>query len=201
MPRPEWIEVGRVSRPHGVRGEVRVLPSSDNPERFAPASVFYARPDRPGVAGPRLREQVRLTITTVRGCEDFPIVGFREVADRDAAEALVGHVLEIRSNQLPELDEDEFYPFDLIGLEARDEAGTVVGPVTDVLENPAHELLVIATMTDAAGAPVELLVPFVLAAVPTVSVAEGYLVVASGFLGEADGEIDGGQTPDPARPQ
>ena len=38
MPRPEWIEVGRISRPHGVHGEVRVSLSSDNPERFVPGA-------------------------------------------------------------------------------------------------------------------------------------------------------------------
>jgi 16S rRNA processing protein RimM len=162
-----------------VRGEVRVVPSSDNPERFAPGSVLHARPERLGVAGPRLGGQVRLTIGTVRGDDAFPIVAFREITDRDAAEALRGHLLEVRSSQLPELDEDEFYPFDLSGLEARDPLGAVVGRVTDVLESPAHAILVISAEPDQ-----EIMVPFVLAAVPTVSVAEGYLVVESRFLGE-----------------
>jgi 16S rRNA processing protein RimM len=77
------------------------------------------------------------------------------------------------------LGEDEFYPFDLSGLEARDPLGAVVGRVTDVLESPAHAILVISAEPDQ-----EIMVPFVLAAVPTVSVAEGYLVVESRFLGE-----------------
>jgi 16S rRNA processing protein RimM len=85
---------------------------------------------------------------------------------------LCGYVLEVRSNQLPELDEDEFYPFDLVGLEARDPSDVVVGRVTDVLESPAHAILVISLQ---AGG--EALVPFVRAAVPVVAVEEGYLVV------------------------
>lgn len=186
MSRPEWIEVGRISRPHGVHGEVRVLPSSDNSERFAPASELYARPERLGVAGPRLREQVRLTIETVRGDDGFPIVAFREVADRDAAEVLRGHVLEIRSSQLPELDEDEYYPFDLVGLEAREPGGAIVGRVTDVVESPAHALLVISSESTE-----ETMVPFVLAAVPTVAVAEGFVVISPGFLGDT-GELGRG---------
>ena len=158
-----------------------MLPSSDNPERFAPASVLYARPERPGIAGPRLRKQVPLTIETVRGDGGFPIVAFRDVADRDAAEALRGHVLEIRSSQLPELDEDEYYPFDLIGLEARDPEGVVVGRVTDVIESPAHALLVISP-----GSGPETMIPFVLVAVPTVGVAEGFVVINPSFLGETE---------------
>lgn len=186
MSRPEWIEVGRVSRPHGVHGEVRIVPSSDNPERFVPSSVLYARPGRLGVAGPRVREHVRLTISTVRGDKGFPILSFGEVVSREAAEALRGYVLEIRSSALPELDEDEFYPFDLVGLEARDPSGTVVGRVTDVMDSPAHSLLEISGGSESAEAASGELIPFVRAAVPVVALAEGYLVIAPGFLGEHD---------------
>jgi 16S rRNA processing protein RimM len=186
MSRPDWIEVGRVSRAHGVHGEVRIVPSSDNPERFTPSSVLYARPGRLGVAGPRLREQIRLTISAVRGDEGFPILGFREVASREAAEALRGYLLEIRSDQLPELEEDEFYPFDLVGLEVRDRSGAVVGRVTDVMDSPAHPLLQVSRASEAAGAASEELIPFVSAVVPVVSCTEGYLEVAPGFLAERD---------------
>jgi 16S rRNA processing protein RimM len=172
MPRPEWIEVGRVSRPHGVHGEVRVTLSSDNPERFRPGATLHARPGRAGVAGSRLRGQARLTVATVRGDEDFPIVGFTEIPDRDRAEAFSGYLLEVRATELPELEEDEFYPFDLIGLEAREPSGAVLGRVVDALESPAHAILVVAL--DVGG---EALVPFVEAAVPEVSVQAGYLVV------------------------
>lgn len=190
MPRPEWIEVGRISRPHGVHGEVRVILSSDNPDRFLPGSVFHARPARSGVAGARLRQQVRLTVESVRGDEDFPIVAFREIADREAAEGYRGHLLEVRCAQLPELDEDEFYPFDLVGLEVRDPEGTAVGRVTEALESPAHALLAVRLQSGP-----EVLVPFVAAAVPLVLVAEGYLVVEPRFLAaETDsGEEEAGE--------
>jgi 16S rRNA processing protein RimM len=118
-----------------------------------------------------------LTVESVRGGEGFPIVAFREIADRDRAEALCGYVLEVRSSQLPELGEDEFYPFDLIGLEARDRPGAVLGRVTDVLDSAAHAILIVSL--DAGG---EALAPFVRAAVPVVSVEEGYLVVDPGFI-------------------
>lgn len=177
MARPEWIEVGRISRPHGVHGEVRIVADSDNPERFVPGSVLHARPGRPGMAGPRQREQVRLTVVSFRGGEDFPIVAFAEVAGRDAADELRGFVLEVRSSQLPELEEDEFYPFDLEGLQVRNGAGTPVGVVAEVVDSPAHAILVV---TLAAGG--ETMVPFVLAAVPVVNVSAGYLEVDQAFL-------------------
>lgn len=177
MPRPEWIEVGRISRPHGVQGEVRIVPSSDNPDRFAPGAVVHARPGRLGVAGPRVREQVRLTVAGVRGDEDFPIVTFREIADREAAEGYRGYLLEVRCSQLPELDDDEYYPFDLVGLEVRGLDGTALGRVSDALDSPAHALLSLALHDGR-----EVLVPFVRAAVPTVVVSDGYVVVDPAFL-------------------
>jgi 16S rRNA processing protein RimM len=176
MPRPEWIEVGRISRPHGVHGEVRVALSSDNPERFVAGVKLHARPGRAGIAGSRLQEQVPLTIDSVRGDDDFPIVAFSEIADRGRAEAFCGYALEIRSSDLPELDDDEYYPFDLIGIEARDSTGSVLGPIGDVLESPAHAILVVSLRSGG-----EALVPFIMAAVPVVDLKEGYLVVDTEF--------------------
>ncbi len=190
MSRPEWIEVGRISRPHGVHGEVRVLPSSDNPERFVAGSVLHARPERLGVAGGRERERIQLTIKSMRGQDSFPIVGFQEIINRDDAEALRGCVLEVHASQLPQLDEDEFYPFELIGLEVRDMSGASVGEVTEVAESPAHSLLIVKKRRRNHGEPAEILVPFVRVAVPTVAVAEGYLVISPGFAEGSEGEQD-----------
>jgi 16S rRNA processing protein RimM len=191
MSRPEWIEVGRIARAHGVHGEVRITPDSDNPERFVPGSVLHARPQRLGMAAPWSQERVWLTVVSRRGGDDFPILGFREVLDRDRAETLRGYVLEVRSGELPELIEDEFYPFDLEGLQVRDPSGAVIGRVAEVIESPAHAILVVSL---ASGA--ERMVPFVLAAVPAVVVAEGYLVVERRFLDE--GSIWGeDEAPDP----
>jgi len=129
---------------------------------------------------------MQLTVGSVRGDEDFPIVAFEEIADRDKAEAFSGYVLEIRGAQLPELDQDEFYPFDLIGLEARDPSGSVLGRVSDALDSPAHAILVIVLPEGG-----EALVPFVEAGVPTVDLGAGYLVVEPDFVsltGKAAGE-------------
>jgi 16S rRNA processing protein RimM len=175
--RPEWIEVGRISRPHGVRGEVRIVAHSDNPERFSPGSLLHARPGRPGIAGKAQGEHVSLTVAGCRGSEDYPILAFAEVGSRDAAEALRGYVLEVPSSQLPELDDDEFYPFDLQGLEVRDGAGAHIGSVIEVVDSPAHAILVLSLEPGS-----EVMVPFVKEAVPVVDVAAGYLVVDPTFL-------------------
>jgi len=182
MARPEWIEVGRVRRPHGVRGELRVVADSDNPERFAVGSVVHSRPGRTGLAGAGCDERTRLTIDTVRGGDKLPIVAFREIRTREEAEALRGYVLEVQAIDLPPLDEDEFYPFDLVDLAVEDPQGVRLGRVMRVLDSPAHGLLEVAL--EAGG---RVLVPFVSAAVPNVFLDRGYLVLEPRFLKEGGG--------------
>ena len=186
MGRPSWIEVGRVSRAHGVRGEVRVTSGSDNPQRFVEGSVMYAR--LPGVdsSDRRGQERMRLTIGSVRGMPDTPILAFREIESREAAESLRGQILEVREAELPSLGEDEFYSFDLEGLVVKDDNGRVVGRVTEVMDSPAHGLLSVGLES---GDTV--LVPFVSAAIPLVEIEKGFLVAKRDFLETEDGSTRG----------
>ncbi len=169
MTRPDWVEVGRVRRAHGIQGEVRVEPTTDNPERFTPGSRLYAH--RSG------EDRRALTIREVRGDGSLPIVAFAEIATRDDAETLPGAVLEVPGEDLPDLDEGEYYPFQLAGLDVRTPAGEPVGTVVELLDGPANDVLVLRL---SAGG--QHLVPFVQAAVPTVDLAGGFLVVEDSFL-------------------
>ncbi|MCZ7661850.1 MAG: ribosome maturation factor RimM [Thermoleophilia bacterium] len=181
MARPEWIEVGRIKRPHGLRGEVRVASSTDNPERFVAGALVYARPARRGLLG-AADERTLLRIASVRGLPEEPIVAFTHVDDRDQAGALRGHVLEVPGSELPQLAEGEYYPFELEGLEVRIPGGRAVGVVEELVESPAHDLLVVQAAAEGDAEPREILVPFVAEAVPEVDVSAGYLVVQARFL-------------------
>jgi len=177
MPRPEWIEVGRIARAHGLHGEVRVSSSSDNPDRFVDGGTVYAVPGRSALAraaalpGAGEPTPVTLEMESVRGTLDSPIVAFVGVDTRDQAEALRGYVLRVPASELPDLEDGEFYSFDLEGLEVRGFDGVRVGVVGEVLETPAHDLL--SVVRDSGG---EVLVPFTHEIVPTVDMEAGYLV-------------------------
>lgn len=198
MPRPDWIEVGRVRRSHGLQGEVLVSVDSDNPDRFRPGAVVYGRARRPGPLPAQQRPEAAdrapvgavsveatgaegrraLEMVSVReGTRGCLLVAFAGVVDRNAADALRGWVLEIPSADLPELEEGEFYPFDLAGLQARDERGRVLGTVIKLFDTPAQSVLSIRL--EGGG---EALVPFIMESVPVVDVAGGFLVVAEDFL-------------------
>ncbi len=159
------VTVGRIGRPHGIRGEVVVGVRTDEPElRFAAGSRLDT--DRAGV-GP-------LTVKATRWQSGELIVRFAGVRDRTAAAELRGIWLSVDSGTLaPPEDPDEFRDHELIGLSVRTVDGTAVGVVTDVLHH-GQDLLAVRP---AGTAPGEILVPFVKAIVTDVDVAAGVLVI------------------------
>jgi 16S rRNA processing protein RimM len=159
------IVVGRIRRPHGIRGEVSVEVRTDEPERrFIVGGTLTTDP----------AERGPLTLTASRWHSGNLLLSFEEVPDRTAAEELRGTWLVMDSADLgPTGNPDEFYDHELIGLTAVTKDGQTVGPVTDV-RHFGQDLLVIKS---AAAADGELLVPFVAAIVPEVDVAAGRLVL------------------------
>ena len=164
------VVVGRIGKPHGIRGEVTVDVRTDSPEvRFAVGEVLRVVPPKGGSVTWR-----ELTVRSARWHQGILLLGFEEFADRNGAEAARGIVLEVTldAGEAPE-DPEEFYEHQLTGLEVRDLAGVVIGTVTGLVAGAAQDLLAIKA-TDGRRT----LVPFVEALVPTVDVAAGHVVVA-----------------------
>jgi len=126
------LEIGRIGRAHGLRGEVAVTFLADRPERTAPGSTFDARFER-GAS----RE---LVVAQARRHQQRWLLRFEGVEDRDAAAALTGAAL--FAPELPGHD-DELWVHDLIGAEVVDTHGHVLGTVAAIEANPAHDLLVL----------------------------------------------------------
>jgi 16S rRNA processing protein RimM len=169
--RVESIEVviGRVGKPHGLRGEVTVELRTDEPDRrFAVGTTVRA--ERPGGAASPWSE---LTVTATRWHQSTLLVRFEELPDRSTAEAARGVLLhaQVPPDESPD-DPEEFYDHQLVGLAAEDVDGRALGEVTGVLHG-AQDLLQIRT-PDGRDA----LVPFVAALVPEVDVPGGRVVVA-----------------------
>jgi 16S rRNA processing protein RimM len=163
------VVVGRVGRPHGVRGEVAVEVRTDEPAvRFAPGSALTL------AAATHDASPSPLEVAGFRWHQDRLLVRFAGVADRDAAEALRGRLLlaEVAAGQGP-ADPEEFYDHQLVGLEVVTTDGAVAGEVAEVLHPGAQDLLVVRR-PDRSDA----LVPFVAALVPEVDLEAGRLVVA-----------------------
>lgn len=132
--------VGRIWRAHGVRGEVKVIPETDDPERFEDLRVVFTGKTA-NTVDRREVESVRLQ-PTKRGI--LVVLKLRNVDSRDEAEMLRKLSVYAHGEDLPPLDEDEFFLHDLIGLQVVAEDGEEVGVVENVLELPAHEVLVVS---------------------------------------------------------
>ncbi|MEM1041761.1 MAG: ribosome maturation factor RimM [Bacteroidota bacterium] len=131
--------VGTCGRAHGVQGEVKVIPETDDPERLAALAQVYVGAT-PETAQPRAVEALRFQ-PTKRGL--VALVRFDGIAGRDAADALRGQGVFADAADLPPLEEGEVFLHDLIGLAVVTEGGEAVGTVTDVLDGTAHPLLVV----------------------------------------------------------
>ncbi|WP_113699977.1 ribosome maturation factor RimM [Nonomuraea lactucae] len=157
------LVVGRIGRPHGVRGDVTVEVRTDDPElRFAAGTSIATDPSSRGP----------LVVESSRWHKGSLLLSFAGVADRDAAEELRGTMLVIDSADVaPSEDPDEFHDHQLIGLTVVTASGEEVGEVTDVLHH-GQDLLVVrrAGQDDA-------LIPFVRTLVPEVDLEGGRLVV------------------------
>ncbi len=157
------LVVGRVGRPHGIRGEVAVQVRTDDPgRRFAAGSVLATEP---AAAGP-------LTVLSSRWHSGRLLVTFAGSADRSHAESLTGTLLVVDSAEVgPPDDPDEFNDHDLIGLKVRTTAGELVGTVSDVLHH-GQDLLVVSMPPGQ-----QALIPFVTPIVPEIDIEAGQLLI------------------------
>jgi 16S rRNA processing protein RimM len=164
------VIIGRIGRPHGIRGEVVIGVRTDEPDlRFAVGATLDAaeRADEPAGGA-------QLTVAAARWHSGQLLVAFAGVTDRTAAAGLTGRWLTVDASQLPEIgDPDEFRDHELIGLSVRTCAGDPVGVVADVLHY-GQDLLVVRRTDGQEG---ESLVPFVKAIVPEVDVQGGVVVI------------------------
>lgn len=128
MSEPRRLEIGRIGRAHGLRGEVGVKLTTGRTERLDPGAVLYA-------------DGRALVVATSRLHSGRWLVRFDGVDNRDAAEALRGALL--TAEAMPTGD-DELWVHELIGATVRDPAGAELGRVVAVEPNPASDLLVLS---------------------------------------------------------
>ena len=158
------VTVGRIGRPHGIRGEVTVEVRTDSPElRYAPGSVLLTEPAR---VGP-------LTVAAARWHSGRLLLLAEGVHDRTGAEALRGVVLSVEVDDDGLLDDpEEYFDHQLRGLAAYLADGDRLGVIEDVLHLPGQDLLSVRRDDNR-----EVLVPFVEEFVPVIDVEGGRITL------------------------
>ena len=154
------LNVGRIGRAHGILGEATIEVRTDEPER------------RFAVGAEVLTDDGKLIISSARVHNGILLLGFEGINDRNGIEKLRNTLLyaEVDINESGE-DEDDYHVQQLIGLRAELEDGSEFGEVTEVLNLPAQDCLVIKTKSG------ETLIPFVRQLVPTVDLVGKRVVV------------------------
>ncbi|MDU5027903.1 MAG: ribosome maturation factor RimM [Negativicoccus succinicivorans] len=136
----DMLVVGRIVAAHGVRGEVRLKPDTDRPEMLTALPHLYLGGNRYQIQSARFHKQML-------------IVQFKGIADRNAADALIGLWAELPREELPPRAQGQFYIVDLVGMEVVTENGTVLGTLQEVLQPGANDVFVVR------GEREEILVP------------------------------------------
>ena len=157
---PWSLVIGRVVAPFGTKGEVRVRPETDFPERFGKLEKVCL--ELPG--GEERVVSVRRARLTPKGV----LVWFEDCSDRQAAESLRGAWLKVRPGMAVPLPEGSYYLHEIMGLRVVTEDGRDLGEITEVIRSPAHDVYVTGST----------MIPAVRQVVREIDVPHGRMVVA-----------------------
>jgi 16S rRNA processing protein RimM len=156
----EFLAIGRVVRPHGVRGELVLEMMTDFPERLSEVDTVYlgeAAEPHPLASARRHRKQLLLRLA--------------DCHDRDCADAYRGQLVRIRAEARPPLPPGRYYHHELLGLQAVTETGESLGELVDILETGANDVWVVN------GPDGEILLPAIPDVIREVDLTGGRIVV------------------------
>ena len=140
---PRFLVVGEIAKPHGIRGEVIVIPLTDLLERFSWLDEIYIGETSPSP----------VTLESVRFHKGRPLLKFDGYNSRDDVEVLRGQLLQVPEDQAIPLEENEYFLYQLIGLLVETVDGQQLGTLTEIIETGANNVFVVRGIRD------EILIP------------------------------------------
>ncbi|MFC1921200.1 ribosome maturation factor RimM [Chloroflexota bacterium] len=154
----EFITIGKILSSWGTEGKLRVLVTTDFPQRFDPSSEVY------------LHGQTAI-IESVEWRKGQAIIKLDIVNNIEKADKLKGELIEIHSSQLQSLPDGQYYHFQLIGLEVRTNNEEVLGEITEIITMSSNDTYVVK------GKRGEILIPAIEEVIKTVDLDKGYIVI------------------------
>ena len=162
----KWMSIGEIVAPQGLKGDIRINPFSDFPERFTKPGKRWIQKNN------ELPTEINLKKGKLIPGKSIYVLSIEGVSDRRSAEEIIGWKLVIPVDSRPNLGKDEYHYFDLIGLEARKGPDkTLIGFVTDLIKG-GNDLLEIELVEGK-----KVLVPFVKEIVPEIEIKEKWLLI------------------------
>ncbi len=160
MKSDDLVVVGRIVAPHGVRGDLRILPDTDRPE------IIFKKLKRLIIGG------VSYDLLSARPHKNVYILHMKGVDTRNMAESLVSKWVEVPFSELPKRPEGTYYYFQLIGLTVVTEEGEKVGVLKEILETGANNVYVVDTVDHK-----ELCLPAIPSCILSVALDKGQMIV------------------------
>lgn len=154
------IVIGKIVAPHGVRGDIRIMPLTDRPEQFLNLSYLLLEDGR------------QLTVKAARFHKRMVLVSTKEITTMNDAELLRDKKILIRAEDLPPLEEGRFYVADLIGLPVFDEEGKQLGTFKDSITTGSNDVYIVAVPSSK-----DLLIPALKIYVREINLQEKRIVV------------------------
>lgn len=162
------FEIGVITKPQGIRGEVRIFPTTDDPSRFG---LLVGKEIVIKTKG----AEKNFKLLQAREHKTIIIARFEGITDRNMAETFVNATVLIPETLALPLEEGEFFIRDLIGLDVVDEDGTAIGTLTRVLNTNANDVYVITATVE--GEEQSFMIPAVKSVIVSTSLADKKMVI------------------------
>lgn len=165
MKQEEYISIGKIVNTHGHKGEIKILPLTDFPERFF-------KMDKVLVFEKEKNTLKEFQIENARQHKQAIILKLKEILDMNEAEKLKGSFLQVKKEDLVELPKDHFYIFEIIGVKVFEVTRGYLGVLKDVIQTGANDVYVIEPKE---GKPI--LIPALKKVVKEINILEGNMMV------------------------
>ena len=159
----DLLKVGVITSTHGIKGEVKVFPTTDDVKRFKKGISLILETGK---------EQLDLEVEGVKFFKQFVILKFKGIDDINQIEKYKRKELFVTREHAVKLKKDEYFIADLIGLSVIDEEGNTIGVLGDVMETGANDVYVVKMADEK-----EVLIPAIKQCILEVNVEEGFLKV------------------------
>jgi 16S rRNA processing protein RimM len=161
-----WIPVGRVLSAHGIRGEVRFHYYNEAKEEFLRYTSLYAEKDG---------SIIEIKPASVRSHKNLFLIRFKGLKGLEEVSFLVKKELFVREGDLPQLNDDEYYDYQLIGLNVLNSAGEEIGKVSSMLHTQANDTLVVSGKQ-------EIMVPMIEGYIIEIDLERSFIKIQEGLL-------------------
>lgn len=157
------FQIGAITTTHGLRGEVKVFPTTDDPEKFRKLKKVILRTDK---------LEMEIEIEGVKYFKNMIILKFKGIEDINEVEKYRGATLWIKREDAIKLKKDEYYRADLLNLDVYDDTGEKLGVLIDILDTAANDVYVVKTLSNK-----EVLLPAIKECIKEVSIENNRMVV------------------------